>query len=146
MVSQVHSTIPGPAPLLVAYEISPPCCYFGDDTQVLLVCFTPTSLQKAAHSAPENGGPLYEEISMGSPNRETQLSIRLAAQLTAVVLERRITSAHLVDLYCCKNVRAPLAGRRERAHEVTAAILAVPAPPRDVCCQTKWLAIILLEA
>ncbi len=143
MVSQVHNSWPcatfsclwnlSTMPLLWGWNAGPPC-------------FTPTRLQKAAHTAPENGGPLYEEISMGSPNRETQLSTRLVAQLSAVVLERGITSAHLVDLYCCKNVQAPLVGHREKAHEVTVAILAVPGPPRDICCQTKRLAIILLEA
>jgi hypothetical protein len=55
-------------------------------------------LQKAAQTVLENCGPRSEEMFAGTPNLDTQLLINAAAQLSAVVLESGIASAHQVVL------------------------------------------------
>jgi hypothetical protein len=55
-------------------------------------------LQKAAQTVLANCGPLSEEMFAGTPNLDTQPFINAVAQLSAVVLERGIASAHLVVL------------------------------------------------
>jgi hypothetical protein len=60
--------------------------------------FIPTCLQKAAHTALANRGPLSDAIWAGTLNLETQVLINADAQLSAVVLESGTASTHHVLL------------------------------------------------
>jgi hypothetical protein len=56
------------------------------------------SLQRAAHTAEVNWGPLSLVIAAGSPNLWTQPENRAAAQSAAEVAETGTASGHLVVL------------------------------------------------
>jgi hypothetical protein len=60
--------------------------------------FHPHLLAEATHTTPENRSPWSKEISAVNQNRETQPVTRAAAQLSVVVLDKGMASAHLVNL------------------------------------------------
>jgi hypothetical protein len=65
---------------------------------VVVVCFTPSLLQRASQMEEVNWVPLSEVMRVGTPNLDTQPLIKASAQEAADMSRSGIASNHLVDL------------------------------------------------
>ena len=70
---------------------------------VVVVCATPSLLQRASQTAEVNWVPLSEVMREGTPNLDTQPLIKASAQEAADISLSGIASNHLVDLSTAVN-------------------------------------------